>query len=407
MSVYSPETDAGAAEAALDETEAALETAAEAPLAAHGGLLREAAKRRLPLGIFDFVEGGSYDEVTLRANIRDLAEVRLRQRVMVDASRRNRRTDFLGQPASMPVALGPAGFAGLLHPYGEVLAAKGAESFGVPFCLSTFSICSIEDVAKATSSPFMYQLYMFKDRGVNASLLARARKAGCSTLVLTMDAHLQGRRNRDLDNGLTVPLKVRPKLAYHMSKRPGWLWRWFTSPRRTLGTLKEYAPGSGDLANVSDWVARNYKGAFDVADLEWVRENWPGQLVLKGVLDAEDARLARNIGADGILVSNHGGRQLDSALSTAKAFPAIRDAVGEDLALYFDGGIRTGLDVLKALGLGAQGCFIGRAYLYGLAAYGERGVRTALQLLAEELDVGMALTGTRDVNALPEGLVYD
>lgn len=406
MSVYSPETDAGTAETASQATQAALEAAAEAPLAPHAGLLRSAARRRLPQGIFDFVEGGSYDEVTLRANLDDLADVKLRQRVMVDASRRNQRTDFLGQAAAMPVALGPAGFAGLLQPFGEVLAAKAAKSFGVPFCLSTFSICSIEDIAAATAEPFMFQLYMFKDRQVNASLLERARKAGCTTLVLTMDAHIQGRRNRDLDNGITVPLKVRPKIAFHMSKRPGWLWRWFTSPRRTLGTLAEYASGSDDLANVSDWVARNYKGAFDVADLEWVRENWPGQLIFKGVLDVDDAKLAREIGADAILVSNHGGRQLDSAPSTAKAFPAIRDAVGGDMVLYFDGGIRTGLDVLKALGLGAQGCFVGRAYLYGLAAYGERGVRTALQLLADELDVGMALTGTRDVNALPDGLVY-
>ncbi len=407
MSVYSPETDAGAAEAPLAETQATLETAAEAPLAPHAGLLRLAAQRRLPRGIFDFVEGGSYDEVTLRANLRDLAEVKLRQRVMVDAARRTQRTDFLGQPAAMPVALGPAGFAGLLHPMGEVLAAKAAEAFGVPFCLSTFSICSMEDVAAAVDNPFMFQLYMFKNRAVNASLLERAHRAGCRTLVLTMDVHIQGRRNRDLDNGLTVPLKVRPKLAYHMSKRPRWLWRWFTSPRRTLGTLAEYAPGSSELANVSDWVARNYKGAFDVNDLEWVREAWPGQLVFKGVLDAEDAKMARDIGADAILVSNHGGRQLDSAPSTTKAFPAIREAVGDDVALYFDGGIRTGLDVLKALGMGAQGCFIGRAYLYGLAAYGQEGVRTALQLLADELDVGMALTGVRDVNALPADLIYE
>jgi len=407
VSVYSPETDAEAAQGALDETQASLEKAVEAPLALHAGLLRAAAKRRLPQGIFDFVEGGSYDEVTLQANLRDLAEIKLRQRVMVDASRRTQRTDFLGQPAAMPVALGPAGFAGLLQPWGEVLAAKAAEEFGVPYCLSTFSICSMEDVAAAVTNPFMFQLYMFKDRGVNASLLERARKAGCTTLVLTMDVHIQGRRNRDLDNGLTVPLKVRPKLAYHMTKRPGWLWRWFTSPRRTLGTLAEYAPGSSELANVSDWVASNYKGAFDLSDLEWVRENWPGQLVFKGVMDAEDARMARDIGADAILVSNHGGRQLDSAPSTAKAFPAIRDAVGDDVALYFDGGIRTGLDVLKALGLGAQGCFVGRAYLYGLAAYGQPGVRTALQLLSEELDVGMALTGVRDVNALPADLVYE
>nr|WP_069095541.1 alpha-hydroxy acid oxidase [Methyloligella halotolerans] len=378
----------------------------EAPLAPHAGLLRLAAKRRLPQGIFDFLEGGSYDELTLKANIRDLADIRLRQRVMVDVSSRELRTDFLGQQATMPVALGPAGFSGLLHPWGEVLAAKAAHAFGVPFCLSTFSICSMEDVASAASTPFIFQLYMFRDQGVNASLLERARKAGCKTLVLTMDAHIQGRRNRDLDNGLTVPLKVRPKLAYHMTKRPGWLLRWLTSPRRTLGTLAEYAPGSSELADVSDWAARNYTGSFHQADLEWVRENWPGQLIVKGVLDAEDAKIARDLGADAILVSNHGGRQLDSAPSTASAFPAVRDAVGDDVALYFDGGIRTGLDVLKALGMGAQGCFIGRAYLYGLAAYGQRGVQTALQLLADELDVGMALTGSRDVNALPHDLVY-
>ncbi|MEG6510183.1 alpha-hydroxy acid oxidase [Methyloligella sp. 2.7D] len=373
--------------------------------AGHGGLLRRQAKARLPQGIFDFVEGGSYDEITLRANIDDLATLRLRQRVMVDASVRRQRTTMLGQAATMPVALGPAGFAGLVHPMGEVLAARAAESFGVPFCLSSFSICSIEDVASASRAPFLFQLYLFDDRGVNASLLRRAREAGCETLVLTMDAHLQGRRNRDLDNGLTVPLKVRPKLAYHMTKRPLWLWRWLTAKRRTMGTLAPYAGGSTELADVSDWVSRHYKGAFDAADLEWVRANWPGKLMIKGVLDPEDAKTALSLGADAILVSNHGGRQLDSASSTARAFPAVAEAVGDRAELYFDGGIRTGLDVLKVLGLGAKGCFIGRAYLYGLAADGERGVRTALQLLADELDVGMALSGVSDVNALPAGLV--
>jgi L-lactate dehydrogenase (cytochrome) len=374
-------------------------------LAQHGAALRAAAARRLPKAIFDFIEGGSYDEVTLRANSADLQALRLRQRVMVDAAIRNHRTMFLGEKADMPVALGPAGFSGLLYPLGEIRAARAAKASGVPYCLSTFSICSIEDVAQAVGGPFMFQLYLFRDFGVNESLLERAQAARCSTLMLTMDAHIQGRRNRDLDNGLTVPLKVRPRLAFQMMRHPLWLLRWLTSPRRTLGTLAPYAPGSSDLASVSDWAARNYKGVFDLADLEWVRKNWPGKLVVKGILDAEDAKIAADLGADAILVSNHGGRQLDGASSTARAFPAVREAVGDRVELYFDGGIRSGLDVLKALGLGAKGCFVGRSYLYGLAAHGEAGVRNALQLLYDELDVGMALTGVRDVNALPATLI--
>lgn len=414
MTLISPDTDIAtnmatdiAVEGMSVERAASLDgaRASETPLALHGGVLRNAARRRLPRAIFDFIEGGSYDEVTLRANCTDLAAVRLRQRVMVDASRRSQRTTMLGRAAEMPVALGPTGFSGLIHPWGERHAAQEAEAFGVPYCLSTFSICSIEDVAAATSAPFMFQLYLFRDRGVNASLLERARHAGCDTLVLTMDAHIQGRRNRDLDNGLTVPLRVGPRLALQMMHKPLWLLRWLISSRRTLGTLAAYVPGRSDLAAVSDWAARNYKGAFQAADLEWVRKSWPGRLVVKGLLDPEDAEMAVDLGADAILVSNHGGRQLDSALSTACAFPAVRDAVGDRAELYFDGGIRTGLDVLKALGLGAQGCFIGRSYLYGLAAYGGQGVRTALQLLSDELDVGMALTGIRDINALPAGLV--
>jgi L-lactate dehydrogenase (cytochrome) len=407
VTLISSETDLATEEVAAEARRAGdLTFSPEVPLAQHGEGLRAAARRRLPRAIFDFIEGGSYDEVTLGANCADLRRLRLRQRVMVDASSRTQRAVMLGQTVAMPVALGPTGFSGLLYPLGEIRAARVAKSMGVPYCLSTFSICSIEDVAAATGAPFMFQLYLFRDRGVNASLLERAQAARCSTLVLTMDAHIQGRRNRDLDNGLTVPLRVRPRLAMQMTFKPLWLFNWLFSARRTLGTLAPYSPKGSDLASVSDWVGRNYKGAFDLADLEWVRKSWPGRLVIKGILDPDDARRAVDLGADAILVSNHGGRQLDSAQSTARAFPAVREAVGDQIELYFDGGIRTGLDVLKALGLGAKGCFIGRSYLYGLSAYGERGVRAALQLLSDELDVGMALTGVKDLTALPPDLIY-
>lgn len=376
----------------------------KAILARHAGDLREAARRRLPRAMFDFLEGGSYDEITLRANRADLDALRIRPRVLGGPMPRSQRARIAGQEASAPFALAPTGFAGLLHPQGEVAAARAAEAFGVPFCLSTFSNGSIEDVAAATDSPFFFQLYMFTERAINEALVQRAADAGCSALVLTVDTAVQGRRNRDLDNGLSIPLRLTPKLIGQMLIRPRWLLGWYRD-QPALGNLAMFLPPGSDLGVMAGWAERNFKGALSPSDIEWVRGVWPGKLIIKGVLDPEDARIAADLGADAVLVSNHGGRQLDSVQTAVHAFPAIREAVGDRVELLFDGGIRTGIDVLKALGLGASGCFIGRAFLYGLAGHGGPGVEAALQLLAEELDVGMTLAGVEDVTAIPAGLV--
>jgi L-lactate dehydrogenase (cytochrome) len=368
------------------------------------GDLKEAARRRLPQAIFDYMEGGSYDEVTLRANRADLAKLVLRQRVLTEVNYRKRDTTIAGQHASIPVALGPTGFAGLIYPRGEIHVAKAAQSFGVPFCLSTFSTCSIEELAQATDSPFFFQLYLFKDRGVDLALLQRAERAGCPALVLTLDTAVQGRRDRDLRNGLVVPLKVRTRLGLEMLAKPRWMLGWFRS-QRTIGNLVMFVSGKAELADVSAWADRNYKGPTTVPDVEWVRSHWGRKLILKGILDPADATLAAELGADAIVVSNHGGRQLDGTETPVNAFPAIKDAVEGRLELLFDSGVRSGLDVLKTLGLGAKACFLGRAYLYGLAAYGEAGVTAALQMIAEELDAGMALTGVKDVTQVPSNLL--
>ncbi|MGV1014501.1 MAG: alpha-hydroxy acid oxidase, partial [Methyloceanibacter sp.] len=370
------------------------------PVTWHLGNLKAAAKRRVPRGIFDFIEGGSYNEDTMRANAADLGALRLRQRVLVKTPLRNKHTTILGQRASLPVAVAPIGLAGVIYPRGEIHAAKAAQAFGVPYCLSTLSCCSIEEVSAAAPAPFFFQLYMFKEQAVNATLLQRAEQAGCSALIVTVDTAVHPRRNRDLDNGLTVPLKLRARHILRMFAKPRWLAGWLRN-RPTLANLAMFVPGGTDMATVSVWTQNNYKGAVGVADLEWVRENWPRKLVVKGILDPEDAKLAVKLGADAIVVSNHGGRQLDGAESTARAFPAIRDAVRDDAELLFDSGVRSGLDVLKALGLGAKGCLLGRTFVYGLAANGEAGVTAALQLVAQDLDQGMALTGVDDVTALP------
>jgi L-lactate dehydrogenase (cytochrome) len=274
----------------------------------------------------------------------------------------------------------------------------------VPFCLSTLSICSIEEVSAAVSTPFLFQLYMFKDQGVNAALIQRAERAGCPALVLTLDVPVHARRNRDCDNGLVPPLKPRLLHMIRMVRKPRWTLGWLLS-KRTLGNIAPFAPGGTRLADCSVWVERNYKGAVGAADLAWVREHWPHKLVVKGVLDPEDAKLAAELGADAIVVSNHGGRQLDGAETSTRAFPPIRDAVGDKFELLFDSGIRSGLDVLKALALGARACLLGRAAAYGLAAYGEKGVVAALEIIEKEIHSGMMLTGAEDVTRLPSGFV--
>lgn len=375
------------------------------PQARHIADLQSLAEHRLPRPIFDYLDGGSFDEITLRENEDDFAALRLRQRVMADVSTRSAATKIAGQKASVPVALAPIGLAGLISPLGEIHAARAAEQFGIPFCLSSFSTCSIADVARETNAPFMFQLYLFKDRGVNEALLEQCKEAKCSALVVTMDANVMGVRHRDTKNGLTVPLKLTPKFIMSVAKRPEWVKGWLTSQRRTFGNIAPFVGENADLGTCSAWMDKNYKGSYDRKDLEWLRKAWPGKLIVKGLLDADDAAVAVKLGADAIVVSNHGGRQLDQVQSAVKAFPAIRDKVGNDIELLLDGGVRSGLDVLKALGLGASGCLIGRAFMYGLAAGGEAGVTKALKILADELDVGMALAGVKDVTKLPKGLV--
>ncbi|HML92728.1 alpha-hydroxy acid oxidase [Methyloceanibacter sp.] len=376
------------------------------PLANHAGDLKALARRRLPRIVYDFLEGGSHDEISMRRNRADFDALFLRQRVFDHFAARKSQANMLGQRASMPVGLAPIGMSGVFYPRAEICVARAAAAFGVPYCLSTLATCSIEEVSAAAGGPFLFQLFMMKDRAINASLLERAAEAKCPGLVVNVDTAVQGRRNRDLDNGVTIPLNLRLWHLFDLVRRPRWVARYLGN-KPTLANLAPYAPGdSKDLASVSDWAEPRFKGAVHTEDLEWLRQQWPGTLIVKGVLDPEDVKIALDLGADSVVVSNHGGRQLEGAPSTIEMVPRIRDAVGDDAELILDSGVRSGFDVLKALGRGANGCLVGRAYIYGLAAHGEQGVAAALHLLAQELDEAMTLTGTGNVNALPENLVF-
>jgi L-lactate dehydrogenase (cytochrome) len=366
--------------------------------------LHQLARRRLPRALYDYAARGSYDEVTLRANRADLDAIRLRQRVLVDVSRIGVATTLLGESVSLPVAIAPTGMAGLFHRDGEVQGARAAEAAGTRFCLSTMSICTIEDVRRATSQPFWYQLYMFKDRGFCREMVERAKAANCSALFVTVDLPMRGQRHMDLKNGLTVPPRLTMRNAFDMAVHPGWIMNVLRSRRRSFGNVDLYLKGQGKgrtgAVLSGSWANENYDRTLNWRDIDWVRGIWPGKLVLKGILDVEDAKLAVAAGVDGIVVSNHGGRQLDGASSSIAALPPIVDAVGERLEVLFDSGVRSGQDVLKALASGARGCLIGRAFLFALAAGGEAGVRRALDLIRAELEVAMALTGTCDVRAV-------
>jgi len=359
--------------------------------------LRALARRRIPRAIFDYADRGSYDEVTLRANRAGLAAIGLRQRVMVDVSTRSTATTLAGQPAAMPLAIAPTGLTGLFHRNGEIRGARAAEAFGVPFCLSTMSICSIEDVRAATTKPFWFQLYVMRDRGFARSLIERAIAAQCSALVLTLDLQIQGQRHQDLKNGLAVPPRLTLANALDIMTKPGWAAGVLFGKRRTFGNLAGQIKGSDNLATLSQWIASQFDPSLNWQDIEWVRKMWPGKLILKGVLDVEDAKIAAASGADAIVVSNHGGRQLDGACASIAALPDIAEAVAGRTEILFDGGVQSGQDVLKALALGARGCLVGKAFLYGLAAQGEAGVTRMLEIIRRELDVSMALTGTTDV----------
>ena len=359
--------------------------------------LRALAKRRIPRAIFDYADRGSYDEKTIHANRRDLQALNLRQRVMVDVSDRSTASTMLGQPVAMPLAIAPTGLTGLFHGNGEILGAKAAQAFGIPFCLSTMSICSIEDVAGAVDKPFWFQLYVMRDRGFSKSLIERAIAARCSALVLTLDLQIQGQRHRDLKNGLAVPPRLTLANALDIATKPAWALRVLFGKRRAFGNLTEQLAKAGNLKTLSHWTASQFDPSLNWNDVAWVRSIWPGKLILKGVLNVEDAKSAADTGADAIVVSNHGGRQLDYAVSSISALPEIAAAVGDRTEVLFDGGVQSGQDVLKAVALGAKGCLIGKAFLYSLAAMGQAGVTKALEIIAKELDVSMALTGTRTI----------
>lgn len=359
--------------------------------------LRALAQKRIPKAIFDYADRGSYDERTIGANRADLAALNLRQRVMIDVSDRNLATTLVGEKAAIPVAIAPTGLTGLFHGNGEILGARAAEAFGVPFTLSTMSICSIEDVAAATTKPFWFQLYVMRDRGFSQSLVERAIAAKCSALVLTLDLQIQGQRHRDLKNGLSVPPRLTLANALDTATKPAWALRVLFGKRRSFGNLAGHVKNAGNLTTLSQWTASQFDPSLSWDDIAWVRKIWPGKLILKGVLDVEDAKQAAATGADAVVVSNHGGRQLDGAISSIRALPRIVDAIGDRTEILFDGGVQSGQDVLKAMALGARGCLIGKSFLYGLAAMGQAGVTKTLDLLAKELDVSMALTGTRSV----------
>ncbi|NTF32650.1 alpha-hydroxy acid oxidase [Rhizobium skierniewicense] len=363
--------------------------------------LKKQARRRVPKMFFDYADSGAWTESTYRANEDDFAKIKLRQRVLVDMTDRSLATKMIGENVSMPVALSPTGLTGMQHADGEMLAAKAAEEFGVPFTLSTMSICSIEDVASVTSRPFWFQLYVMKDRDFINNLIDRAKAAKCSALMLTLDLQILGQRHKDLRNGLSAPPKFTPKHIWQMATRPQWCLDMARTKRRSFGNIVGHAKNVSDLSSLSSWTAEQFDPRLSWKDVEWIKERWGGKLILKGILDEEDARAAADTGADAIIVSNHGGRQLDGALSSIAMLPKIVDAVGDRIEIHMDGGIRSGQDVLKAIALGAKGTYIGRPFLYGLGAGGKLGVTTALEIIRKEMDITMALCGKRllsDVN---------
>jgi L-lactate dehydrogenase (cytochrome) len=366
--------------------------------------LRRRAHRRVPRPFMDYVESGSFSEITLRANRSDLDAIRFRERVMFDVSHRKLETTMLGEKVAMPLAIGPTGMCGAVWSNGEILSCRAAHDFGIPFSLSTNALLSIEDVASSVDKPFWFQLYLEKDRGFSKELIERARAARCPVLILTMDLHVEGTRYVDIRNGLGVPPRLTPANIWSIVSNPRWAFAMLHSKRWSFGNYAGKVK-SGNVSEMAELVKSQLDSSFDVKTLEWVRGLWPGKLIVKGILDPDDARLAVGAGADAILVSNHGGRQLDSAPSTARALAAIVDAIGDDVEIYVDSGVRTGLDILKFLGMGARACFIGRAYLYGLGAYGQSGVTKALEILREELDLAMALTGVTDAAKVPRDVI--
>lgn len=359
--------------------------------------LRLLAKKRVPKAFYDYVDSGSYTESTYHANSADLAAIKLRQRVAINVDQRSTQSQILGQACSLPLAIAPTGLTGMQWANGEMLAARAAEQFGVPFTLSSMSICSIEDVASFTTKPFWFQLYVMRDRAFVRDLIQRAKAARCSALVLTLDLQILGQRHKDMKNGLSVPPKITFANLLDLASKPGWALR-ALGGRKTFGNLHGHVKGAGTISTLSQWTASQFDPTLNWDDVAWIQQEWGGPLILKGILDPEDAKIAAQTGAQAIVVSNHGGRQLDGAISSIKALPRIAEAIAGQTEIWFDGGIRSGQDIYKALALGASTCMTGRAFLFGLGAMGEAGVTKVLEILQKELDVSMALTGCKQIS---------
>jgi L-lactate dehydrogenase (cytochrome) len=359
--------------------------------------LRALARARVPRAIFEYADRGSYDEVTIARNRSDLQAIEFRQRVMRDLSTLSVASSMVGQAVTMPLAIAPTGLTGLFYGDGEIHGARAAQAFGIPFCLSTMSICSIEDVHQAVAQPFWFQVYLMRDRGFNQELIERARAAQCSALMLTVDLQVQGLRRRDPKNGLSIPPRLTLANAIDIATKPAWALRVLLGKRRTFGNLAARMKASDNLGTLSEWIASQFDPAVTWRELDWIRSLWPGKLIIKGILDADDARTAAAVGVDAMVVSNHGGRQLDGAPSTISVLPEIVDVVAGRSEVWFDGGVQSGQDMLRALALGARGCLIGKSFLYALAAMGGAGVTLALNILRKELEVTLALTGCTDI----------
>ncbi len=370
--------------------------------------LRRIYKFKVPRMFYDYCDSGSYTESTYRANIDDFQALKFRQRVAVNMEGRSTQTKMIGETVSMPVAIAPTGLTGMQRADGEILAAKAAEHFGIPFTLSTMSICSIEDVAANTSRPFWFQLYMMRDREFMENLIQRAKLASCSALVVTLDLQVLGQRHKDIKNGLSTPPKPTLMNLLNLALKPEWCWHMSQTKRRTFGNIVGHAKNVSDVSSLATWTAEQFDPRLNWGDIEWIKGRWDGKLILKGIMDAEDAVLAAQTGADAIIVSNHGGRQLDGAPSSIAALPAIVEAldkINSPMEVWMDGGIRSGQDVLRARALGAQGTMIGRAFLYGLGAYGQEGVTRALEIIQKELETSMAFCGHTQIDQVTRDIL--
>jgi L-lactate dehydrogenase (cytochrome) len=369
--------------------------------------LRLLAKKRVPRMFYDYADSGAWTESTYRANETDFHGIGFRQRVAVNMENRSTRTKMVGIDVAMPVAIAPTGLTGMQHADGEILGAQAAEAFGIRFTLSTMSICSIEDIRAHTKAPFWFQVYVLKDRDFMLRLIDRAKAAGCDALVVTLDLQILGQRHKDIKNGLSAPPKLTLPNIMNMATKPGWCLGMLGTKRRGFGNIVGHVTGVDDMSSLSAWTAQQFDPSLNWNDLEWIKARWGGKIILKGIIDPEDAKIAAKIGADAIIVSNHGGRQLDGAMTSIKALPLIQDAVGGQIEIHMDGGVRSGQDVLRAKALGAQGTYIGRSFLYGLGAMGKEGVTKTLEMMHKELDISMAFCGRTNINDVDQSILIN